>query len=192
MSSSVGFAIVGLYSADSATRLAAAREIYDTGRVLADQATAPWRRNSPLSSLLGADPTVTVGLAVEPPTFARIRDANGAPRLAQVPPDQDAYEFELHFPGHIALDVLTTREPGGAGAIARYLSKFGEGIQQVEYRCADVDRATSILKKEFGIAAIYPQTRAGANGTRINFFLVATAAGEKVLIELYEGGESPG
>jgi hypothetical protein len=192
MSSSVCFAIVGLYSEDSATRLAAAREIYGTGRVLADQATASWRRNSPLSSLLGTDPTVTVGLAVEPSTFARIRDANGAPRLAQVPPDQDAYEFELHFPGHIALDVLTTREPGGAGAIARYLSKFGEGIQQVEYRCADVDRATSILKKEFGIAAIYPQTRAGANGTRINFFLVATAAGEKVLIELYEGGESSG
>jgi hypothetical protein len=140
--------------------------------------------------LLGFDrPTVTVGLAVEPETFARVREANGSPQLAEVPPDQDAREFELHFPEGIALDVLTTREPGGQGAIARYLSRFGEGIQQVEYQCADVDNATAILKDNFGISAIYPQTRLGADNSLINFFLLPTNVGGKILIELYEPAE---
>ena len=114
-----------------------------------------------------------------------------APR-ADVPPDQDAEEFELHFPDGISLDVLTTREPGGSGAIARYLSKFGEGIQQVEYRCSDVDCATSLLQLEFGVAPVYPHPRPGADGTRINFFLVAApsrrAKSDRTLRKL---GEDP-
>ena len=81
--------------------------------------------------------------------------------------------------------MLTTREPGGTGAIARYLAKFGEGIQQVEYRCADVDRATVLLKEKFAVVPVYPLARSGADGTRINFFLMPSAGG-KVLIELYE------
>jgi len=36
------------------------------------------------------------------------------------------------------------------------------------------------------VTAIYPETRAGADGTRVNFFLVTTHDNEKVLIELYE------
>ena len=47
----------------------------------------------------------------------------------------------------VKLDVLTSREPGGEGAIARYLKKFGAGIQQVELYVRDVDRATAILLK---------------------------------------------
>jgi hypothetical protein len=88
------------------------------------------------------------------------------------------------------LDILTSRAPGGDGAIAKYLAKFGEGIQQVEFRCEDVDRATGILKEKFDVKAIYPETRAWADGTRMNFFLVPTAEGRKVLIELYEIAES--
>ncbi len=76
--------------------------------------------------------------------------------------------------------------PGGLGAIAKYLAKFGEGNQQVEYRCANVDRATQILKDKFGISPVYPAPRAGADGTRVNFFLVPSPDGGKVLIELYE------
>src|SRR6202020_3178443 len=106
-----------------------------------------------------------------------IRDANASPRLAEVPPDQDAREFELHFDANVALDILTTRDPKGQGAIARYLSRFGEGIQQVEYRCKNVDAATALLKKKFGVEAIYPHERPGADGARINFFLVPTADG---------------
>ncbi len=156
----------------------------------ADQAAASWWGNPELSQLLfWPDPQVTVGLAVERATFARIHDANGAPPPAHVPPDQDAEEFELHFPDRISLDVLTTRAPGGPGAIARYLAKFGEGIQQVEFRCIDVDRATAILKESFGVSAVYPQTRAGADATRVNFFLVPALGTGKVLIELYEREE---
>jgi hypothetical protein len=186
MSSPLSTAIGGLCSSDFSVRVAAATEIYRHGRISADQAMQQWRSHAKFSALLGAEPVVTVGLAVERGTFARIREANSAPRLAQVPPDQDAEEFELHFPEQISLDVLTTREPGGPGPIARFLSKFGEGVQQVEYRCADVDRATAMLQQEFGVAPIYPETRAGADGTRINFFLVPAPGAGKVLIELYE------
>ena len=138
--------------------------------------------------MLAPNPVITVGVAVPREAFNRIRIANGTPRLAEVPPDQDAEEFELDFPEGISLDVLTTREPGGDGAIARYLSKFGEGVQQVEFRCTNVDRATEVLKEKFKIAPVYPATRAGADGTRVNFFLVASPDGGKVLIELYQAG----
>ena len=49
----------------------------------------------------------------------------------------------------------------------------------------DVDRATEILRSRFAVQPIYPSTRPGANGTRVNFFLVC-ACGGKVLIELVE------
>ena len=72
------------------------------------------------------------------------------------------------------------------GAIARYLTKFGEGIQQVEYRTENVDQATAILREKFGQQAVYPAAQPGADGTRMNFFLAAPTGGAKVLIELYE------
>jgi hypothetical protein len=187
MSSPLASAIAGLASADASERSAAASTIYREGRASANQAVSAWWIDAELSGLLlGPSPIVTVGLAVERATFGRIRVANGTPRLAEVPAEQDAEEFELHFPDGVLLDVLTTREPGGSGAIARYLAKFGEGVQQVEFRCANVDRATEILKEKFEIKPVYPATRPGADGTRVNFFLVASAGGGKVLIELYE------
>jgi hypothetical protein len=131
----------------------------------------------------GKSPFV-VGIAVHPENFEKIRAANGSPPLADVPPDQDALEFELRLKGSDS-DILSTREPGGSGAIARYLQKFGEGIQQIEVFVTDVDRATDILRTRFGLEPVYPATRAGADGARVNFFLVP-AAGKKVLIELVE------
>jgi hypothetical protein len=189
-----------LSSADPSERAAGARDIFRSGRELADAASQGWRSDLEFSQLLAGfnanGPQCTVGLAVTPLTFEAIHSANGSPQLAEVPPDQDAREFELHFDAdhdgdsekdaNVALDILTSRELGGNGAIARYLSKFGEGIQQVEYRCRDVNAATALLKNKFGVEPIYPQTRPGANGTRINFFLARTQNGEKVLIELYE------
>jgi len=187
MSSPLAQSIADLSSADASKRLAAAGEIYRLGRATAGSAISDWWAESELSSLLfGPNPAITVGLAVQRDTFGRIRIANGTPRLAQVPPDQDAEEFELHFAEGISLDILTTREPGGLGAIAKYLAKFGEGNQQVEYRCANVDRATQLLKDKFGVTPVYPTPRAGADGTRVNFFLVPSPDGDKVLIELYE------
>lgn len=179
--------VAGLSSAEPSVRKAAAEEVYQLGRAVAGVAVANWWSDEELSTLLLApNPVITVGLAVPREAFNRIRIANGTPRLAEVPPDQDAEEFELHFPAEISLDLLTTREPGGEGPIARYLSKFGEGVQQVEFRCANVDRAAEILKEKFKIAPVYPATRAGADGTRVNFFLVVSPDGGKVLIELYQ------
>jgi methylmalonyl-CoA/ethylmalonyl-CoA epimerase len=84
------------------------------------------------------------------------------------------------------LDILTTKDPAGAGAIARYLGRTGEGIQQVELLVRDIDLATNILRSKFGVQPIYPATRAGADETRVNFFLVAAADGPKTLIELVQ------
>jgi hypothetical protein len=184
-------AIEGLCSAEVEARVAAAMEVYRAGRAQADHAIFPWWSDAELTALLaGPHATVTVGLAVTRETFGRIREANGSPRLAQVPPEQDAEEFELHLPGGISLDILTTREPDGAGAIAKYLVKFGEDIQQIELRCANVGRAAEILRERFGIASVYPAARAGANDTRVNFFLVSAPGAGKVLIELYEPAPS--
>jgi hypothetical protein len=179
--------LLGLCSADSSVRVAAATEIYHLGKALADHAVYPWWTDPEFSILLmGPSPLVTVGVAVGRELFAKIHEANGSPRLAEVPPDQDAEEFELHLPGGTSVDVLTTKDADGTGAIAKYLAKFGEGIQQVEFRCTNVDRATQILNEKFGIKAVYPETRAGADGSRINFFLVTAPDEGKVLVELYE------
>jgi len=129
---------------------------------------------------------LTVGIAVRPETFDKIRAANGSPPLADAPPEQEVVEFELRFPGRVQLDILTTSVPGGSGAIARFLDKFGEGIQQVEIDVTNVDRATEILRTRFKLEPIYPATRPGANGTRVNFFLVTAWNGKKVLVELVE------
>jgi len=130
--------------------------------------------------------TIIVGIAVHPEAFRKIRLANSSPRLADVPPDQDAQEFEMEMDDTAKLDILSTREPGRSGAIARYLEKFGTGIQQIELYVRDVDRATEILKLNFGLQPIYPATRLGANQTRINFFLAAAPGAKKILVELVE------
>jgi hypothetical protein len=193
MSSLLAQAIGNLASEDAHAREVAAHMVYDEGRKPADLAVQSWWQNLELGSLLHApNPILTVGVAVPPATFDAIRVANDSPRLAEVPPDQDAREFELHFPDGVMLDVLTTSEPGGSGAIARYLAKFGEGIQQIEFLCRDVDRATALLKEAFDVMAIYPATRQGADGTRVNFFLVSVPGGGKVLIEFYERRSSQG
>lgn len=177
--------IAELSSEDAKERQHAGACIFAAGRSFAEPIVLHWQTHDEFAGLLGEKPMVTIGLAVKPETFARIRQANGWPRLAEVPAEQDAAEFELHFEGTIALDVLTSREPDGSGAIAKFLSK-GEGVQQVEFRCSDVDRATAILREHFGVTAVYPETKPGADGTRVNFFLVTGANGKKVLIELYE------
>lgn len=176
-------------SDNSVARAQAARAIYERGCELARAAIAIWIADSELKRcfVFGESglPRMTVGIAIDPSGFERIRSANGSPRLADVPPDQDAKEFELHFGDGVSLDILTTRAPEGSGAIARYLQRQGPGIQQVEILVNDVDRATEILRKSFGVQPVYPATRPGAGGTRVNFFLVS-AKSQKVLVELVE------
>ncbi|HEY4740188.1 MAG TPA: hypothetical protein VIH76_06290 [Candidatus Acidoferrales bacterium] len=179
--------IFKLASADSNARESAAAEIFAKGRALAEPILAVWLQDPPLrANFNDGKPQMTVGVAVLSETFARIRAANGNPSLADVPPDQDAIEFELRFAGGIQLDILTTNTPGGTGAIARFLDKFGEGIQQVELDVKSVDKAMEILRTHFNLAPLYPATRAGADRTRVNFFLASRPDGRKVLIELVE------
>jgi len=179
-----------LGDAEPGEREKAATEIFQQGVELAGAATAKWLADAELAGLFVMrefnSPETTVGLAVERENFSRIRIANGSPRLADVPPDQDAEEFELHFERGVRLDLLTTKDPQGAGAIAGFLQKFGEGIQQIELLVREVDRATEILRYRFDLEPIYAKTRAGAGGTRVNFFLAPTPQGKKVLIELVE------
>lgn len=132
-----------------------------------------------------------VGIAVQPGHFEQIRRANSWPRLADVPDDQDVIEFELRFADEGDLDILTTRDLQGTGAIARYLAKLGEGIQQVEIDVTDVDRATELLSTRFGLQPIYSRSRVGADQTRVNFFLVSSKTGKKCLIELVEAAAKP-
>jgi hypothetical protein len=182
--------IPGLGSPNPAERERAARAVFEAGSTLARGAISRWLEFPPLATLLtGETPGAlqfTVGIAVETETFNRLQAANGSPRLADVPPEQDAREFELEFQDGVRLDILSTRRPGGGGAIDRFLGKFGEGIQQIEIVVRDVDRATDALRDEFSIAPIYPAARAGADGARVNFFLVPTGHGGKVLIEFVE------
>jgi hypothetical protein len=186
--------IGGLSSPALANRERCARELFGRGRELARAATLKWFADPELAAYFVLDaskfPVTTVGIAVAPETFDRVRAANGTPRLADVPPDQDAKEFELNFAQGIRLDILTTREPGGVGAIARYLQKLGEGIHQVELLVRDVDAATEILRSRLGVQPIYAATHPGADGTRVNFFLVSLPQKPpeqgKILVELVE------
>jgi len=190
--------ILQLADPDPQTRSTAAMRLYMEGSNLCTPLLKQWIADPefrelslpsappPPGAVDSAPPSTVVGIAVEPETFRKIRRANNFPPLADVPPEQDALEFELRFQDHIDLDILTTREPGGPGAIAKFLSKLGEGIQQIEIYVRNVDRATEILRSRFSLNPVYPQTRPGAGGTRINFFLASLPTGNKVLIELVE------
>jgi hypothetical protein len=131
---SIASLIARLKNADSQQRESAAAEIFQQGRAVAQGAIAPWLKDVQLRDCLRLTdaglPEMVVGIAVDPESFEDILAAVGMPRLAEVPPDQDAKEFELDFSQGVRLDVLTTRELGGPGAIARYLQKFGAGINR--------------------------------------------------------------
>lgn len=183
-----------LSDTESQVRENAAREIFSRGLTRAVAVAVEWLRDQEIANCFVFDdsrasqkfPRTTVGIAVEPEVFDRIRAANGLPRLANVPPDLDAKEFELHAVEGVRLDVLTTRDKRGGGAIARFLQKRGEGIQQAELDVRDVDRATQLLRERFGLVPVYGEARSGAESTRVNFFLLAGGEGEKLLIELVQ------
>jgi hypothetical protein len=192
-------AIKYMASARSTERQSAAELLYRAGVSLSRPVVLSWCAHEELAALLLRDPLapmpdflgITVGVAVAPSNFHLIRDAWNSPRLAEVPPDQDALEFELHAGGGVALDILTSRDPAGSGAIARFLARIGEGIQQVEYLVRDVARACSLVRDLAGLSPVYPAPRPGAGSTTINFFLAVTPGGGKVLIELVELAGSP-
>jgi tellurite resistance protein TerC len=194
--------IQGLADQDRTQRVQVAQDLFSYGKTRTLNWLDDWSKDQDFRPLIVQDETVqsngeklawpklTIGIAVQPETFRKIRMANDSPPLADAPSDQDAMEFELEFAEDrlpiVHLDILTTKSPGGNGAIARYLEKFGEGIQQIEIDVTNVDRATEILRTRFKVEPIYPATRAGANGTRVNFFLITASSSQKVLVELVE------
>jgi len=194
--------ISDLADKDQAERAKTAWKLFHHASTRTAWVFADWQKDETFRALMVPDrferpgsgdffyPRLTVGIAVLPENFERIRAANGFPPLADAPADQDVIEFEIGFEGniesHARLDILTTKAPNEGGAIARFLEKFGEGVQQVEMDITDVDRATEILRTRFSLEPIYPATRPGANGTRVNFFLVTAWNNQKVLVELVE------
>ena len=179
--------IAKLAGADARERDAAAYELFRLGCAAAEPVLRKWFADPEFRSLAaGKGGLLTVGIAVRPERFEAIRARFGAPKLAEVPAEHDVREFELVFAHGVRLDILTTETSGGEGAIAKFLARFGEGIQQVECDVRDAERAAAILQRRFGLEPLYPEVRVGANGTRVNFFLVPLAEGRKLLIELVE------
>jgi hypothetical protein len=179
-----------LAGANTKEREQAAYALFRLGCAMAEPVLMKWFADPEFRALVPRGGVLlTVGLAVQTSTFEAIRARFGEPRLAQVPPDQDVLEFELSFAHGVQLDVLTPGTVAGEGAIAKFLARFGEGVQQVECDVRDVSRATEILRERFHLQPIYPEIRPGANQTRVNFFLVPVADDRKLLIELVEPPE---
>lgn len=185
--SEIAAAIAGLAAEERDARERAARTLYEAGCAAASEATAAWRADRELAALLMGRPTV--GVAVGPEGFERIRKAWGSPPLADVPAEHHTREFALPCAAGASLDILTPGEGQEGGAIARFLARRGEGIQQVELPVADVERATARVRKRFALEPAYPASRVGAGGAQVNFFLVPAGGREKVLIELVEGAD---
>lgn len=189
-SESIAAHISNLAGADAKKREQAAHALFRLGCASAEPVLMKWFADPEFRALVpGGGVLLTVGLAVEPATFEAIRARFGQPQLAVVPADQDVLEFELSFAHGVRLDLITPRTASREGAIAKFMARFGEGIQQVECDVRDVSRATEILQQRFQILPVYPEVRAGANQTRVNFFLVPVADHRKLLIELVETPE---
>jgi methylmalonyl-CoA/ethylmalonyl-CoA epimerase len=79
------------------------------------------------------------------------------------------------------LQLLAPLSP--SSTIAKFLDRFGPGLQQLAYTVADID-ATSAALRERGVRLLYEAPRRGTGGSRINFVHPKDAGG--VLVELVE------
>jgi methylmalonyl-CoA/ethylmalonyl-CoA epimerase len=73
--------------------------------------------------------------------------------------------------------------------LATFLTRRGQGIQQLAYRVTDVEAASEVLR-ERGLRLLYDRPKRGTAASRINFVHPKDAGG--VLVELVEpaGSES--
>lgn len=72
--------------------------------------------------------------------------------------------------------------------IARFLDRWGPGVQQVAYTVVDIDAACAALR-ERGLRLLYDAPRPGTAGSRINFVHPRDAGG--VLVELVQPAGPP-
>ena len=121
--------IAHLTDSDPAERARTAFRLFSAGLVRALDSLQEWEEDDELRALMirekiesVTDPPssvarLTVGIAVLPETFDKIRAASSSPALADAPADQDVLEFELEFSdsgmSYVRLDILTTKAPGG-------------------------------------------------------------------------------
>src|SRR6185437_16956190 len=93
-----------LSAPDTLAREDTAREIFAIGFARAKQSVSQWLADADLADCFifgeygkqGRFPRTTVGIAIEPSRFSRMRAENGSPNLANVPTDLDAEEFEIN------------------------------------------------------------------------------------------------
>ena len=163
----------------AAVRTIAARELYDRGCRLVSGVLHDWQRVKELEGLIFGPPTV--GVAVNQKRFERLRAIWGDLDLAPVPEEHQVNEFTLHEQGS-HLDIITHK---GGGAIAEFLAKHGEGIQQVELWTSDIETAIAVLRK-LNFKPVYEKSRLGSHGTLVNFILAPQSNGKKVLVELVQ------
>ena len=154
----------------------AAAEIFGAA---ANSPVPPWSAGSPMKNLarcfvlesVRALPEETVALPSSRTisnAFARL----GSPHLAEVPPDQDALEFEIDFPrrpaGYFDHTPARGRRSHCPVSAEIWRKHPANRASREDCGCGSANSSHS----RFGVAPMFPATRAGANGTRVNFFLV--------------------
>jgi methylmalonyl-CoA/ethylmalonyl-CoA epimerase len=100
----------------------------------------------------------------------------------EVNDDQGIREAMLAVPGTSA-QIQLMAPLDESSVIAKFMDKFGPGIQQLAVRVSDLDAICAQLRAQ-GVRLVYETTRRGTADSRINFIHPKDAGG--VLIELVE------
>ncbi len=95
--------------------------------------------------------------------------------------EQDLEEAMLEFQDGSKIQLLASTNT--ESTIGKFISKHGEGMQQLALRVINLEQATKLLA-ETQISSVYPTQKKGSNGTWINFIHPKYTGG--VLIELVE------
>ncbi|MFM1818674.1 MAG: methylmalonyl-CoA epimerase [Actinomycetota bacterium] len=95
--------------------------------------------------------------------------------------EQDLEEAMLEFQDGSKIQLLASTNT--ESTIGKFISKHGEGMQQLALRVSNLEQAMKSLA-DSQISSVYPTQKKGSNGTRINFIHPKYTGG--VLIELVE------
>ena len=94
---------------------------------------------------------------------------------------QDLEEAMMLFQDGSKIQLLASTNP--ESTIGKFISKYGQGMQQLALRVVNLEQATKLLA-DAQISSVYPTQEKGTNGTWINFIHPKFTGG--VLIELVE------
>lgn len=95
--------------------------------------------------------------------------------------DQDLEEAMMIFQDGSKIQLLASTN--SESIIGKFISRHGEGMQQLALRVENLEQATKLLANA-QINSVYPTQKIGSNGTWINFIHPKFTGG--VLIELVE------